>query len=109
MHRSDCGLQFTSSTPILTPKECFEKTERELLIIVLLDKEMQKFVKICKAFLPRSFRVAHWHLSFRWLQTAYFPICVSLESHAIKHYICVYGLPKLHLHLSTCSFSTDCA
>ena len=70
---------------------------------------MKKFIKICKAILPRYFRVAYSHLSFCWLQTAYFPVCVSLESHAIKHYICVYGLPKLHLHLSTCSFSTDCA
>ena len=34
---------------------------------------------------------------------------VSLKLHAIKHYICVYELPKLHLHLSTCSLSTDCA
>ena len=62
------------------------------------------------ASLPWCFRVAHWHLSFRWLQTAYFPMFVDLESHAIKHYIlCVYGLPKLHLLLSTCSLSTDCA
>ena len=66
-------------------------------------------MKICKAILPRFFRVAHWHLSFRWLQTAYFPMFVSLKSHAIKHYICVYELPKLHSHLSTCSLSTDCA
>ena len=70
---------------------------------------MKKLIKICKAILPRFFRVAHWHLSFRWLQTAYFLMFVSLKSHAIKHYICVYELPKLHLHLSTCSLSTDCA
>ena len=86
----------------------FEKTERELLIIVLFDTEIKKFIKLCKAILPRCFRVAHWHLSFRWLQTAYFPMFVSLESHIIKHYICVYGLPKLHLHFSTCSLSTNC-
>ena len=56
MHRSDCGLQFTSSTPILTPKECLsEDRERELLIIVLFDTEMKKFIKICKAILPRFF------------------------------------------------------
>ena len=47
---------------------------------------MKKFIKICKAILPQCFRVAHWHLSFHWLQTAYFPMFVSLESHAIKHY-----------------------
>ena len=81
----------------------FEKTERELLIFVLFDTEMKKFIKIYKAILPRCFRVAHWHLSFRWLLTEYFPMLVSLESHAIKCYICVYGLPKLHLHLNTCS------
>ena len=68
---------------------------------------MKMFIKICKAILPRFFRVAHWHLSFGWLQAAYFPTFVSLKSHAIKHYICVYEQPKLHLHLSTCSLSTD--
>ena len=87
----------------------FLRRQRELLIVVLFDTEMKKFIKMCKAILPRFFRVAHWHLSFRWLQTAYFPIVVSLKSHAIKHYICVYELPKLHLHLITCSLSTDSA
>ena len=47
-------------------------------------------------------------LSFHWLQTAYFPIFVSSESHAIKHYTCVNEPPKLQLHLSTCSLSTVC-
>ena len=70
---------------------------------------MKKFIKICKAILPHFFRVAHWHLSFHWLQTAYFPMFVSLKSHAIKRYICIYELPKLHLHLSTYSLSTDYA
>ena len=64
---------------------------------------MKKFIKICKAILPQFFRLAHWHLSFRCLQTAYFLMLVNLKSHAIKHNICVYELPKLHLHLSTCS------
>ena len=40
------------------------------MIIVLFDTEMKEFIKICKAILPRCFRVAHWHLSFRLLQTA---------------------------------------
>ena len=70
---------------------------------------MKKFIEICKAILPWFFRVAHWHLSFLGLQTVYFPMFVSLKSHAIKHYISVYELLKLHLHLSTCSLSTDCA
>ena len=50
---------------------------------------MKKFIKICKAILPRCFRVAHWHLSFCWLQTVYFPMFLSLESHAVQHYICI--------------------
>ena len=36
-------------------------------------------------------------MSFRLLQTLYFPMFVSLKSHAIKHYLCSFGLPKLQL------------
>ena len=69
---------------------------------------MKEFIKICKTILPRCFRVAYCHFVGH-IQTAYFPTFVSLVSHAIKHYICIYGLPKLQLHLSTRSLSTVCA
>ena len=59
---------------------------------------MKKFIQICKAILPQFFRVAHWHLSFRWLQTAYFPMFVSLKSHAIKH---VHGLMHRYMQHQT--------
>ena len=77
MHRSDCGLQFTSSTPILTPKDDFEKTERELLIIVLFNIEMKKFIKIHKAILHiRVFYYFieghHWVKAFSYASISFF-------------------------------------
>ena len=69
---------------------------------------MKKFIKICKAILPRFFSSRTLALVIS-LVTNCFPMFVSLKSHAVKHYICVYELPMLHVHLSTCSLSTDCA
>ena len=37
------------------------KTDQTIIIIVLFNTEMKKFIKLCKAILPRCFRVAYWH------------------------------------------------
>lgn len=91
---------FTSSTQILTRKK---QVWLPFVCFFIFDTEMKKFIKICKAILPRCFRVAHCNISFPWLQATYFPMFVSLESHAIKHY------RSSSLHTSTCCMSTDSA
>ena len=70
---------------------------------------MKKFIKIYKAILPSVFSSSTLALVISLVTNCVFAMFVSLKSHAVKDYICVYELPKLYLHLSTCSLSTDCA
>ena len=57
-----------------------KEAERELLIILLIDIEIKKFIKICKAILPRCFRVAHCNF------------VISLVTNCVFSYVCKFGV-----------------
>ena len=90
MHRSDCGLQFTSSTPILTPKECFSEDRERASDYCLIDTEMKKFIKICKAILPRFF------------SSSTLALVILLVTNCVFSYVCKFEVTcnqALHMRL----------
>ena len=60
-------------------RNVFEKTERELLIIILFDTEMKKFIKICKAILPRFFSSNTLALVISWVTNCVFSYVCKFE------------------------------
>ena len=78
MHRSDCGLQFTSSTPILTPKECFSEDRERASDYCFIRYRNEEVIKICKAILPRFFL------------SSTLALVISLVTNCVFSYVCKF-------------------